>query len=58
MMEYLAESILISFTIGAIMGGLVATHLASRGKKPVIDLLRETPDDDDTLARKVRIRND
>lgn len=55
MIDYLAEAVLIAFTMGAILGGVVASHLAARRRRPVIELLRERRS---ARLSRVRVRND
>lgn len=59
MIDYLAESVLIAFTMGALLGGVVATHLASRSRRPaMIELMRRSRDRRAARLARVRVRND
>lgn len=59
MWDYLAETVLIAFTLGALLGSVVAVHLQVRSRRATISLLRDTRRERRAVvAQRVRIRDD
>lgn len=58
MFDYLAESVLIAFTLGAILGSVVAVHLQARSRRAAISLRRDLRRARRPVAQRVRVRDD
>lgn len=58
MWDYLAESVLIAFTLGALLGSVVAVHLQARSRRAAIMLLRDARRGRRPVAQRVRVPHD